>query len=651
MIKKLSSILLITALVLSLTAVMALPVSAAHFSSANWVQYERGLYTSTSSFKECFKEYANTSYGDDQLTAVKMVASTGTALSSNKNPVAYKFGENSAHYGSRENSNATYAHMRFYLASYSDEYRKATNKLQLRIDKDGTGSSREHYYFDTWVPPGRSDNCTSVYPCNYTASTAYVTKDWFDIVHQGRAGNGPASTVTANSQDTELTAGDYDKIDLIMEYNKQNGATSYLFANGKFMGSYYDSGLTDKHFHGIVIRILASSGDTRSIRNNSDYVAMKFDSDRIGHREYYNTDDYMVTFEDVMNDAGLGDSVDSSIIMFKTSEVQSFMPGNEQTAYTFEKDASARARINENVTYSGNTATITVTNTDTENYAKAASMLAGVYPVNGKTGVSYESYHPRAKFFKFSFDQTISDDGMWLEYATRYSGSVRAMQMWNNGGNLVVGIKGGSNITCNGSGNKPLASMTGTNHIDWILEPSESQERMNEYIYVNGKLAGEGYFGTQYVVRLNDIILSTMKSAGTVTIDNWNMTVYNEEATLEDINAEMAGDNIVWGSGDYELGYEKSLDGTQIAIIVTAKATSGYTPSASTTLYTALYNADDELIDVEKSVFVDGRTYADETETNIFPYSTSPAIKPVKARLFIWDGMTPQVHVKQINID
>ena len=356
--KKISSILIIAAMLLTLMPITAFPASAATFSSANWTQYERGLYTSTSCFKECFKEYT-----DDRLTAVKMVASTGTALDSNKNPVAYKFGQNAADYGEHETDNATYAHMRFYLASFSDELRKATNYLQLRIDKDGTGNSREHYYFDTWVPSGRSDNCTSLYPCNYTSANAYTTKDWFDIVHQGRAGNGPASSVTANSDQIVLTASDYDKIDLIMEYNKQSGATSYIFANGKFMGSYYDSGLTDKHFHGIVIRITASSGSTRSIRNNSDYVAMKFDPARIGHREYYNTSDYYVTLEDVIQDAGLGDAVDSAMIYkSRPGDLEWYMPGNNQTAYYYPNGASARQRINTNVTYSGTEATIAVTN-------------------------------------------------------------------------------------------------------------------------------------------------------------------------------------------------------------------------------------------------------------------------------------------------
>ena len=121
------SLHIILAMLLSF-AVVPVSVSAAGISEANWEQYEGGLYTSTSDFKECFKEYTDTSYGDDQLTAVKMVATSTKTLSDNdRNPVAYKYGENSEAYGEHADDEATYAHMRFYLASFSDEYRSGTN--------------------------------------------------------------------------------------------------------------------------------------------------------------------------------------------------------------------------------------------------------------------------------------------------------------------------------------------------------------------------------------------------------------------------------------------------------------------------------------------------------------------------------------------
>ena len=643
MLKKLLS----TAVAAAMLGSMAvLPAHAATFSSANWAQYERGLYTSTSQFSEYFKTYADTSFDDDQLTGVKMVSNTKNDITGNKNPVAYKYGENAADYGDHASDNASYAHMRFYIASFSDTIRTATNYLQLRIDKDGTGSSREHYYFDTWVPSGRSDYCTSLYPCSYSSSNAYTTKDWFDIVHQGRAGNGPDQAETANSHQTQLTDSDYDKIDLIMKYNNKNsGATSYIFANGKFMGSYFDSGLTDKHFHGVVIRITADSNNHRTLRNNSDYVAMKFDSDRIGHREYYNTEDYTVTLEDVMQDAGLGaDSIDSTMIYkSRPIDLQWYMPGNESKAYTYEDGYSARQRINTNVTYSGTAATIAASNTSSD-WAAAAKMLSGLYPVRSDIGASYESYHPRAKYIKMSFDQTISNQNMQIKYQTRYGSGVDALKMRDDGGKLVVSIVQGSSEsaeTCNGSGKKPEASTTGTNHIDWVLEPVDGST-VKQYVFVNNKYVGEGYFGNQNAVRINDIILSTKNAAGNVTINNWDMTVYNETANLPAIAASITHENIIWGSDDYEMGYEKKDN--KIAVLVTATNKEGVVLSENTKVFTAIYDKDGRLVDAASNTFVSDQTLSDETVTNTFDYS--PDMKTIKA--FVWDFVDENIH-KQTN--
>ena len=641
MLKKLLS----TAIAASMLAAMAvMPVHAATFSSANWAQYEQGFYTSTSNFSENMKEYTNTSFGENRLTSVRMVANTSSKITSTKNPVAYKIGQNASDYGDHASDSASYAHMVFYLATYDDANHNLFDDFYLRMDKDGTGSSRDAFVFDNWK------NDSEIYAVNYTTSAAYTTKDWTGILKkQGYNGNGPSgSTIGAGNEGSQtrvLSDSDYDKIDIIVEYNKQSGATTYIFANGKFMADYYDSGLTDKHFHGIVFRTLAN----KTPRSNSSYIAVKMDPNRIGHREYYNTDGYYVTLEDVMQDAGLGDSVNDSSVMFKTSEIQNYMPGNDQAPYVYPKDASARSRINENVTYSGNTATINCTNTDTENYAVAANMLSGFYPQNGKTGIAYESYHPRAKCIKLSFDQTISNDAMWLKYETYYSGAVQALQMWNNNGYLVVGIPSGGNVTCNGSGSKPTAEMTATNHIDWILEPDETNQRVNEYVYVNGVYVGAGHFGGQYAVRLADIILNTKNAEGSVTIDNWSMTVYNEDALLAVIGANIEGKSINWKSGNYEIGYEMKND--KIAVLVTAVNAEGVVPSEETKVVTTIFDANGKLITSNKVDYVSGQTLADETVTNVFDYDES--MTTIKA--FVWDFgedyIYPQVSALTMDIE
>ena len=61
---------------------------------------------------------------------------------------------------------------------------------------------------------------------------------------------------------------------------------------------------------------------------------------------------------------------------------------------------------------------------------------------------------------------------------------------------------------------------------------------MNQYVYINGEYAGQGSFGNQYAVRVADILLSTRNGAGTVTIDNWSMSLYNASASFEDMGFE-----------------------------------------------------------------------------------------------------------------
>ena len=62
-----------------------------------------------------------------------------------------------------------------------------------------------------------------------------------------------------------------------------------------------------------------------------------------------------------------------------------------------------------------------------------------------KSGLTYSSYHPRARYVKFSFDQTIAEDGdSNLQYTLFGSGDNNAMKMRDNGGKLVIDLQGGS---------------------------------------------------------------------------------------------------------------------------------------------------------------------------------------------------------------
>ena len=639
--KKLFAMIITLSIVLSFAVV---PAHAATFSSDNWVQYERGFKVQTSDFSQNFSEYTDTSYDDEQLTGVRMVGTSTKTLSANKTPVQYYWNSDSFEAGTPD---ATYAHFRVYLATFSDEYRNAFDYFEMRAISSSGGESNT-FMFDVWKIDGTNYDA-DVYAKSYNNSTAYVTKDWGPLDHQGKVGTDFGNAAN-NSSNTLSYPSDYDKIDLIMEYNKQSGTTFYLFANGKFMGSWYESTITTKHFNGVSFRVLKD----RKIRGNSDYIAVKFDPSRIGHREYYNTSGYYVTLEDVLQDAGLGNTINNDKIMYQTKsgDLQWFMPGNEQSAYHYPNKLisgsapSERVRIGENITYSGTAATITATNTESS-YAFAARMLAGFYPIIGKHGVAYESYHPRAKFIKLSFDQTISNSSMWLEYQTYYSGGVRAMQMWDNDGYLVVAVAGlGKNLTCNESGGKPLAYTTGTNHIDWLLEPVDG-ETMKQYVFVNGVYLGEGSFGNSNIVRLNDIILNTSKGAGTVTIDNWQMTVYNENASLADFGI---GQPAKWTGTGIETD-EENYPG-KFSIKGTAQDDLGDVDE-NAKIYVAVYNETaNRLLDFVAVDYTDGYDFGGEYEYAFNQSYTisGTAFAAEKAKMFIWSP-TLEKQAKTVEID
>ena len=646
MVKKIISTAIAAAMLGSMTVI---PAHAATFSIANWVQYAGGFTTNTTNY---FKQYYPNYDSSGNLIGAKMVATKSldknSPLPDEQNPVRYYCSNDRFGAGV---GNAAYAHFRVNLATFSDEIRNAFDYFEMR-SINSSGSEQAAFMFDVWKIDGTNYD-GDVYAKAYSNANAYVTKDWGALDHQGKIGKGPSQGVTANSHQTALADSDYDKIDLIAEYNKQNGVTFYLFANGKFMGSWHDSTITTKHFNGVSFIVL----NGRTIRNNSDYIAVKFDADRIGHREYYNTSGYTVTFEDVLQDAGLGGEIDSTM-MYKTKagDLQWYMPGNEQTAYHYPNKLidgstpSARVRIGENITYSGTEATIAVTNTGAD-YVMAARMLAGLLPINEDYGVAYESGNFRAKYIKLSFDQTISKESMWVEYRIYNSEeSVQALQMWrSNEGNLVVGIRGGGgNVNCTGSGGKPAAAMTGTNHIDWILEPI-SNTKFKHYIFVNNKLAGEGnnLLFNSSAKMINNIILSTKNSAGNVTIDNWSMTVYNENADIAAIAASYKYNNIQWGD-NYEIGY--SIHDGKITVLTTATNNASVTPSANTKVITAIYDENDRLLDAVSNNYTSGSALSEKTVTNDFTYSNK--IKTIKA--FVVDyadgGITAQTPAFEMTI-
>ena len=595
--KKILSAIIVISIILSFAVI---PVHAVSFSSANWTQYERGFYTNGGNFA------FDTSTTGGYTTYVKAYANGTTTLTSDRNPIAYKNSD------SDSSDAAKYAHIRVYFVAREYSGKTSMQTIGIRMDKDGTGSSRNAFIL-------KGDE-GKVYP-EYTGANT-----WLD--RKDKVG---AWTLASNKEPQES---DYHKIDIISDLGAWKVGISYLFIDNNFVGMYYDTGLTSNHFHGVVFRIFKDS----TIKQNETYMAAKFDADRIGHREYYDANGYTVTLEDVMQDAGLGDTVTDSSIMFKASNLANYMPGASDCAFYYNDSASERTAINTNVARNGNAAVVTCTNTDATNYETAANMLAGLVPKRSSngTGFAYTSYHTRAKYIKLSFDQTISNDGMWLEYSTYYSGKVQAMQMWNNDGYIVAAVKGsGTNVTCNGKGNKPLANMTGKNHIDWILEPDEADECVYQHLYINGSFVASGNFGNEYATRIADLLLSTKSASGTVTIENWSLTAYNGTAELSDIANEISavsGKDTIWLSSQTVSG--NGANAGKFNILAKAK-TGAEQNTDNTKLFAAIYNGN-KLLDVAENPYISGT----QIETKYFDKSYD-GTEAKLAKLFLWNNSEP----------
>ena len=443
----------------------------------------------------------------------------------------------------------------------------------------------------------------------------------------------------------------FNTIDVIFDFSNGHTFAMFMFIEGKLVGISRPSSNRPDMFYGWAIR----SNDEANRQN--DYIEIWGDeATGWGHTEYIQADGYYPTLEDVMQDQGLmTDEVTDAIVMMKTSALSSYMPA-----------ASANAKVNDtqintDVSYSGGTATISHTQSDTSTLEVAAHMLQGVISPNN-SGLSYASYHPRAKYVKLSFDQKINSGtvGYSVCYNTTRNTS---LEFWKDNGYLYASVRGGGgNNYLNGENGRATAEQNDTNHIDWILEFIENEKNTSEggiinYLYCNGTFVGQGKVGNHSQTRLADITVETKGTDPEVEISNWTMTLYNDTAELNVRTGEVKPlMNVSWLSGELELGVERGYEtayehmNDYFALYATAKDTGMGTVPAGTKLYTAIYDGDDNLLDVSETPYVSEQTIMDETEGKLFLRRYND-VKPTKAKVYIWTGNEPQAIVKSCTID
>ena len=510
MLKKLISLAIATVMASSL---IVMPAQAARFSDDNVVYTDIGgiQLKADSNF-----EVTTTEYSTNRYSYLEAKRKTGQALGSDKKLVRLNsdFGPGGGDYDGTVN----YAHSRFYIAVNQGSSADARLRIQLNYD---TGSN-----------DGRVENIVSIestvnsfYTHNCNNASDSDTGTYFGIYEP--AGEGPFQ-IRHNAGEIP-----WNQVDLIVDVDGAKSGMVYAFINGQLYGytqvaaNRLDNG-SKKIYHGYTVT--ASSGRWSS---SNDRFYFKSATNAAGEPVratcYANTADYTVSLEDVMNHQGLtadlSGETNSNIIM-KTTELRTYMPARDDWAFTKygvmnNTQSDLVNTHNQNVSYSEGAATIAL---NTSEKTEAASMLRGGYPLNNNMGIGYSNYKNVAKFIRLSFDQQIEKGT--VEYGVVNPNYTKGVSFFNNGGNLVVSTQGQSDF---GYDNTILSDVPYNSkaHIDWVYDTADKVQ----YVYVNGKFVSKGTIGKS---RIGDIRIMTTGDTS-VTIDNWSMTLYNNDAVLEDI--------------------------------------------------------------------------------------------------------------------
>lgn len=472
-------------------------------------------------------------------------------------------------------------------------------------------------------------------------------KDHSDVycLNDGSASTNRRMVWNAGTPVLVTGSGESEKIntmDLIINVNDNESnhkGMVYVFFNGELF-VYGKPSTAPTAFYGW--SITQEGGDV------GDYLRIWQDETLPGHTEYYDANGYVPTFEDVLNDAGLTDAVEEdSNIMMKTSDMRWFMPhGNDKVRIDAAvASTSATNWLNNDgtmntVVYNGTQATVSRTPSDSASWEKAADLLAGVYPQTSH-GIGYSSYHPRYKYVRFSFDQTMSE-GTQLAYRLNNFESLTGLQFRDNGGKLVA-VVGDTTVTTD-------ANTTDKNRIDWVIEPIEDETNghsANLYLFVNEKFVAEGTLtGENAVVRLYNIALYTKGSTPSVVYDDWSMTLYNTNQTYDALYEEITGEapstepTFTWS----ENCIVEYVDGV-VAPVISATSTN-YDGQAK--VYFAVYAADTSLLDCVVYDYESGLVYGDE---GYVEFVESNYEKPIdKVSVFILESGTIRPLITNKNI-
>ena len=447
----------------------------------------------------------------------------------------------------------------------------------------------------------------------------------------------PASTVDWNNGSAS------NKFDFIFDINGSIPGMVYMFINDKFIGWYHDSSSGHEHteFCGYSFRF----GSGKQFSSSGEFRAW-FDTDCLGHVEYKDTEDYTVTLEDVINDAGLaGNSTESTVIM-TSSDVARYMPNSSSdTRYR------STGQVNSDVAYSEGVTT--VSGTEITEDTLLADMLKGFYHLNyGRVG---------GKYLKLSFDQEIKHGA---KVAYRIGGasypSNNSIQFYESSdGKLVSGIQGSSDHGSVGNNTHRDIAFNDKIHVDWIIDlKANVGSYVDDYLYINGEYSQTGRVYKSDLLRSIGVYGNGGNGGDfEVEISDWSITLYNDISELRVPTGDIAkASNVKWLSGDAEIGVERGYTSAYedmndyFALYVTGVNTGAGEVPANTKLYTAIYDNNNNLLDIAETPYVSGQTIMDETEGKLFQRRYGD-VKPTKAKVFVWADGEPQGVLKSCTID
>ena len=258
----------------------AMPANAASFSAANKTRVTNVPLRGNTSFgtskgNATVTTYDNNNDGiNDDIKIYNDKSITGGAIQKSSNT-------DIIYYAANTSTTPKYVHSRIYAKSTGSGAAQNAPVATVRYNSGGSSAVMFH------VAEGSSGISNADSDTRTTLRSA-STVDW---------NNGSAS----------------NKFDFIFDINGKIPGMVYMFINDKFVGWYHDSTSGHEHteFCGYSFRF--ASG--KAFSSSGEFRAW-FDTGCLGHVEYKDTAEYSVTLEDVINDAGLSDTVsDPSIIM------------------------------------------------------------------------------------------------------------------------------------------------------------------------------------------------------------------------------------------------------------------------------------------------------------------------------------------------